>query len=93
MNETNPHHIRMLSALQQHKTVLVPGCSAGSIGWSIARVFHERGCHVFATASDTSNVAGFSELNGANVLKLDVTDAGGIARCRDEVARRATSFH
>lgn len=75
-------------AAVQTKTVLITGCSTASIGWAIAKAFHERGYHVFATARDTSKVAGLSKLGGVDVLQLDVTDTQSIARCRDEVSRR-----
>ncbi len=58
--------------------VLITGCSSGGIGYSIAAEFARRGCQVFATARNTSSMAGLLEL-GCKLLKLDVTSSKDIA--------------
>ncbi|EXJ73923.1 uncharacterized protein A1O5_02217 [Cladophialophora psammophila CBS 110553] len=72
----------------QKKTVLITGCSAGGIGWAMAKIFHERGFHVFATVRDRSKAADLSELSNVDVLELDVTIAETISQCKDTVAKR-----
>lgn len=80
------------------KTVLITGCSTGGIGWAMAKQFHQRGFHVFATARDPSKmddgdlvankVADDNNNNNVEVLALDVTVPESIARCREVVAQR-----
>lgn len=75
-------------ATVQKKTVLITGCSTGGIGWAMAKIFHERGFYVFATARDPSKAADLSKLGDVEVLELDVTDQQTILRSRDTVAKR-----
>jgi 1-acylglycerone phosphate reductase len=75
-------------ATVQKKTVLVTGCSTGGIGWAMAKIFHERGFHVFATARDPSKAADLSELSDVEILELDVTIPHTISQCKDMVAKR-----
>lgn len=74
-------------AMIQKKTALITGCGTGSIGWAMAKVFHEQGFHVFATARDPSKAADLSSLIDVEVLELDVTDPQTISRCKDMVTR------
>ena len=75
-------------ATLQQKTVLITGCSTGGIGWAVARVFHARGFHVFATVRNLSMARDLSELSNVEILELDVTVPQTITRCRDTVAKR-----
>jgi 1-acylglycerone phosphate reductase len=75
-------------ATVQKKTVLITGCSTGGIGWAMAKIFHERGFYVFATARDPSKAADLSELSNVEILKLDVTVPQTISQCKDTVAKR-----
>jgi len=70
------------------QTVLITGCSTGGIGWAMAKAFHERGYHVFATARDLSKTTDLSALTNIEIVKLDVTDEQAILNCRDLVAKR-----
>ncbi|KAK8067214.1 hypothetical protein PG997_013961 [Apiospora hydei] len=57
------------------KTVLITGCSNGGIGSTLARLFHQRGYHVFATVRDPSKMSHLStELSSDSLtlLTLDV---------------------
>jgi len=75
-------------ATVQKKSVLITGCSAGGIGYALAKAFQKRGFYVFATARDTAKTEGLSELTDVEVLQLDVTDAQSIARCKEAVVQR-----
>jgi 1-acylglycerone phosphate reductase len=75
-------------ATVQKKTVLITGCSTGGIGWAMAKIFHERGFHVFATARDPSKAADLSELSNVEILELDVTVPQTISQCKDTVVKR-----
>ena len=75
-------------ALTTKKTVLITGCSAGGIGWAMAKVFQKRGYHVFATARDPSKAVDLSKLDEVEVLELDVTIPQTIAKCKDIVTKR-----
>jgi 1-acylglycerone phosphate reductase len=72
----------------QKRTVLITGCSTGGIGWAMAKMFHERGFHVFATARDPSKAADLSALSNVEMLELDVTVPQTISQCKDTVAKR-----
>lgn len=67
----------------QKKTVLITGCSTGGIGWAMAKIFHARGFHVFATARDASKAADLSEPSSVEILELDVTVPETISQCKD----------
>ncbi len=75
-------------ATVQMKSVLITGCSAGGIGWAMAKVFHERGYYVFATLRDLTKAEGLAELSDVEILELDVTVLETISRCRETVTKR-----
>ena len=75
-------------ATVQKKTALITGCSTSGIGWAMARSFHDRGFHVFATARDPSKAGDLAELDNVEILELDVTVPQTISRCKDTVAKR-----
>lgn len=60
------------------KSVLITGCSAGGIGYSLVKSFQKRGYHVFASARTVSKMAGLSELSNVTLLELEVTSATNI---------------
>lgn len=60
------------------ETVLITGCSSG-IGRETARLFHEEGWTVYATARDPEDIADLEAL-GCETAALDVTDDGQIQR-------------
>jgi 1-acylglycerone phosphate reductase len=70
------------------KTVLITGCSAGGIGWAMAKNFHQQGYYVFATARDPSKTANLAELGDIEILELDVTVPKTMARCKEVIAKR-----
>jgi 1-acylglycerone phosphate reductase len=70
------------------KSVLITGCSTGGIGWAMAKTFHQRGFHVFATARDLSRTGNLAELEGIEILELDVTILKSIAQCKEIVTKR-----
>lgn len=72
----------------QKKTVLITGCSAGGIGWAMARAFQKQNFHVFATMRDISNATDLQELEHVEVLELDVTMPPSISGCRELVTKR-----
>lgn len=65
--------------------VLITGCSPGGIGHALALEFQRRGCHVIATARNTSLIA-HMEGPGVSVLELDVTKPASIVECKDKVS-------
>lgn len=69
------------------KTVLITGCSNGGIGSALAKVFHQRGYHVFATARDTSKMSELSELSDLTQLTLDVIKSDDIKSVVEEVTK------
>lgn len=75
-------------ALIQKKTVLITGCSTSGVGWAMAKIFQERGFHVFAAVRDPGKAAGLSDLSDIDILELDVTVNRTISKCKDAIAQR-----
>ncbi|KAL2131933.1 hypothetical protein VTI74DRAFT_4435 [Chaetomium olivicolor] len=73
------------------KTVLITGCSSGSLGFALAKAFREQGFHVFATARNPAKVGARAEEDGIEVLPLDVTSAESIASCAAQVRNKTGS--
>ena len=69
--------------------VLITGCSAGGIGFELARVLAASGsAKVIATARDVSKAEGLRELGGGGILALlplDVTDESSVSRAASKV--------
>jgi 1-acylglycerone phosphate reductase len=65
------------------KTVLITGTSSG-IGDQLARVFHEKGWKVLATARKAETISELSAL-GITALSLDVDKPESIAGLKKEV--------
>ncbi|KAI0522145.1 putative short-chain dehydrogenase/reductase [Xylaria bambusicola] len=70
------------------KTVLITGCSDGSIGSTLAKQFVTKGYHVFATLRNTSKAASLAGMNDIEVLELEVTSRDSITACIAEVHKR-----
>jgi 1-acylglycerone phosphate reductase len=66
------------------KTVLITGCSEGSLGDALAQRFHIEGYRVFATARNTNLLINL--FPGIEKLGLDVT-SDNINDCVDEVSK------
>ena len=62
------------------RTVLITGCSDGSLGAALATAFHEAGLHVYATARNPSKLTQVRSL-GIETLTLDVLSDSSIAAC------------
>lgn len=54
------------------KSVLITGCSEGSIGFSLATEFQARGLHVIATARSLDKMAALGKLPNVTLVSLDV---------------------
>lgn len=61
------------------KTILITGCSSG-IGRAAAKLFAAKGCNVIATLRSPEQAAELAGAGNLLVEKLDVQDAGSIAR-------------
>lgn len=68
------------------RTVLITGCSQGSLGEALTLAFHTRGLSVIATARSLSKMKTL-ESKGINVFPLDVTDPSSIASCVSSVSK------
>lgn len=67
------------------KTVLITGCSAGGIGFELARAFQKQGLHVFATARSLSKLSELKTLPNVTLFTLDVVSSDSIAAAVEEV--------
>ncbi|TFB01887.1 NADPH-dependent 1-acyldihydroxyacetone phosphate reductase [Trichoderma ghanense] len=62
------------------RTVLISGCSDGSLGSHLALAFHRNGWRVFASARNLSKMAQ-ARASGLELVQLDTTDDESIAAC------------
>ena len=81
---------RLYSAMsiQSKKTILITGCSPGGIGYALAREFHTRGLHVFATARNEKALADLTALGGIEALPLEVTSPESISELKRHIVER-----
>jgi 1-acylglycerone phosphate reductase len=68
------------------KTVLITGCSDGSLGAGLAIAFHNAGLKVYATARNPAKMKGL-EAMGIEILTLDVLDDASIAKIASEITQ------
>lgn len=78
----------MAPATIQKKTVFITGCSTGSIGWALTKVFLERDFHVFAGVRDPTKAKDLAQLSNVDLLEVDVTVSQTILQCKETVAER-----
>lgn len=69
------------------RTVLITGCSQGSLGEALALAFHSKGLRVFATARNPSKMSNLAD-KGIETLPLDVLPAASIAACVSAVSEK-----
>ncbi|KAG8163164.1 hypothetical protein KVR01_007642 [Diaporthe batatas] len=72
----------------QKKTVLITGCSTGSIGWALTKTFLEHDFHVFAGVRSRSKAKDLAELSNVDLVELDVTVSQTISQCKEFIAER-----
>ncbi|KAH8648556.1 hypothetical protein BX600DRAFT_475442 [Xylariales sp. PMI_506] len=70
------------------RSILVTGCSDGSIGSALAMAFHRAGWRVFATARNLAKVTATTKAGIEAPIQLDVTSPESIAACVEEVRKR-----
>ncbi|KAF7563925.1 hypothetical protein G7046_g201 [Stylonectria norvegica] len=63
------------------RTVLVTGCSDGSLGAAMAKAYHNRGFRVFAALRNTAKAGSLRDMNGIDIVELDVTSEDSVSRC------------
>lgn len=78
----------MAPAVIQKKTVFITGCSTGSIGAAMTKVFLAHDFHVFAAVRSFSKAQELSELSNVDVIELDVTLPQTISQCKHMVTER-----
>lgn len=71
----------------EKKTVLITGCSTGSIGDGLAREFKSRGFRVFAASRKLDSMEDLAR-EGIETVALDITSDASIAEARDEISKR-----
>ncbi|KAM7210476.1 hypothetical protein V8F06_014138 [Rhypophila decipiens] len=71
------------------KSVLITGCSDGSLGAALAESFAQHGFHVFATLRNPKKASLLAaSRHDIEVLTLDVTDPASIASCKETVTTK-----
>ncbi|KAF2813175.1 oxidoreductase [Mytilinidion resinicola] len=69
------------------KTVLITGCSKGGLGAAMAKAYHARGFRVFATLRDSAKAGYLEEIQGIEILELEVTSEESIRQCAKAVEK------
>lgn len=78
----------MAPAAIQKKTVLITGCSTGSIGSALSKTFLEHGFHVFAGVRSPYKAQDLAELSNIDLVELDVTIFQSISQCKEFISSR-----
>jgi NAD(P)-dependent dehydrogenase (short-subunit alcohol dehydrogenase family) len=68
------------------KTVLITGCSDGSLGAGLAVAFHQAGLKVYATARNPAKMKSLEAL-GIEIMTLDVLDDASIAKAASQITQ------
>ncbi|PYH96940.1 1-acyl dihydroxyacetone phosphate reductase [Aspergillus ellipticus CBS 707.79] len=69
------------------KSVLVTGCSDGGLGAAMAKVYHAKGFRVFAALRNKAKVGSLAEIDGIEIVELEVTSVESIRQCAAVVAK------
>ncbi|KAI8949608.1 hypothetical protein F4801DRAFT_580287 [Xylaria longipes] len=64
------------------------GCSDGGIGAAMAKTLRQMDSSVFATIRNTSNTKTMTNLSNVDIIELDATSEGFMARCAEQVKER-----
>ncbi|GAW22290.1 hypothetical protein ANO14919_118260 [Xylariales sp. No.14919] len=67
------------------KTVLITGCNRGGLGAATARAYRARGFKIFATVRSKAKAGSLGEIEGIEVLELDVLSEESIQQCAKTV--------
>ncbi|KAH8696132.1 1-acyl dihydroxyacetone phosphate reductase [Talaromyces proteolyticus] len=70
------------------KTVLITGCSHGGLGAEMAKVYRSKGFRVFATLRNKAKAGSLSEIDGIEIVELEVTSVESIRQCADTITKR-----
>lgn len=73
-------------SMEKAPTVLITGCTDGSIGYGLVLSFARQGYHVFATARKFSAMASLNGKANITLLELDVTSPESIRRVHDTIS-------
>jgi 1-acylglycerone phosphate reductase len=71
---------------ERASTVLITGCTDGSIGHGLVLSFARQGYHVFATARQLSAMLSLKTMPSIILLELDVTSQDSIQKVHDAVS-------
>ncbi|OBT51450.1 hypothetical protein VE04_08455 [Pseudogymnoascus sp. 24MN13] len=69
------------------KTVVVTGCSNGGLGAAMAKAYQARGFRVFATVRNRVKVGSLADIEGIEILELDVTSEESVYQCAKAVEK------
>ncbi|PYI07006.1 putative short-chain dehydrogenases/reductase [Aspergillus sclerotiicarbonarius CBS 121057] len=69
------------------KTVLITGCSDGGLGAAMARVYQAKGFRVFAALRNQTKARSLTEIEGLEIVQLEVTSVESIEQCAKVVAK------
>lgn len=71
-------------------TALITGCTKGSIGYSLAKEFAERGYHVYATARCIESMGDLSLISNITLLSLDVTSRESVEAAYAKISKETS---
>lgn len=70
-------------------TVLITGCTKGSIGYSLAKEFATRGYHVYASARRITAMDDLVNVPNITAIALDVTNRDSLLQAHAQIARES----
>lgn len=69
------------------RTVLITGCSDGGTGAALAKELHARGLHVYATARNVDKMQSLANIDGIELLPLEITSQASVQQCLKKIPR------
>lgn len=70
-------------------TVLITGCTKGSIGYSLAKELAARGHHVYASTRRIATMGDLVDIPNITAIALDVTDRDSILQAHAQITRES----
>jgi 1-acylglycerone phosphate reductase len=71
----------------QNATVLITGCTKGSIGYSLAKEFAARNYHVYATSRRIQTMGDLGSISNITLLALDVTSQESLLAAHAQITK------
>jgi NAD(P)-dependent dehydrogenase (short-subunit alcohol dehydrogenase family) len=86
--KTSPNlNIQLVAMSKPAKTVLITGCTKGSIGYSLAKEFAAHNYHVYATSRRIETMGDLSSIPNITLLALDLTSSESLHAAHAQISK------